>query len=26
LARTDISSEVKKKIVFDNSVGLFGEP
>ena len=26
LARTDLSGDVKKKIVFDNSVGLFGEP
>jgi predicted TIM-barrel fold metal-dependent hydrolase len=26
LARTDITTEVKRKIVYDNSVGLFGEP
>ena len=26
LARKDLSAEVKKKIVFDNSVSLFGEP
>jgi uncharacterized protein len=26
LARADITSDIKKKIVFDNSVGLFGQP